>query len=88
MSSQIAAAGMLAGRDPAEEDMEPLSWWVWRRAKALDAVSANLAAVRMQTLARAVVTWAQPYDAILSPTLAEVARAARAPSIPSGPNQR
>ena len=25
----------------------------------------------MQTLARAVVTWAQPYDAILSPTLAE-----------------
>ena len=62
---------MLAGREPAEEDMEPLSWWVWRRARALDAVSANLAAVRMQTLARAVVTWAQPYDAILSPTLAE-----------------
>ena len=71
VSSQIAAAGMLAGREPAEEDMEPLSWWVWRRARALDAVSANLAAVRMQTLARAVVTWAQPYDAILSPTLAE-----------------
>ena len=62
---------MLAGREPAEEDMEPLSWWVWRRARALDAVSANLAAVRMQTLARAVVTWAQPYDAILCPTLAE-----------------
>jgi amidase len=71
VSSQIAAAGMLAGREPAEADMEPLSWWVWRRAKALDAVSANLAAVRMQTLARAVVTWAHPYDAILSPTLAE-----------------
>jgi amidase len=71
VSSQIAAAGMLAGREPGEEDMEPLSWWVWRRAKALDAVSANLAAVRMQTLARAVVTWAQPYDAILCPTLAE-----------------
>jgi len=34
-------------------------------------VSASLAAVRMQTLARAVVTWAQPYDAILCPTLAE-----------------
>ncbi len=51
--------------------MEPLSWWVWQTAKALDAVSANLAAVRMQALARAVVTWAQPFDAILCPTLAE-----------------
>jgi len=71
VSSQIAAAGMLAGREPTEADMEPLSWWVWRRAKALDSVSASLAAVRMQTLARAVVTWAQPYDAILCPTLAE-----------------
>ena len=71
VSSQIAAAGALAGREPREDDMEPLSWWVWRRSRELDSVSANLAAVRLQRLARAVVTWAQPYDAILCPTLAE-----------------
>jgi amidase len=71
VASQIAAAGMLAGREPRAEDMESLSWWVFERARSLDAVSASLAAVRMQRLARAVVTWAQPYDAILCPTLAE-----------------
>jgi amidase len=44
---------------------------VWQRSTALDAVAASPAAARMQAHARAVVTWAQPYDAIVSPTLAE-----------------
>jgi len=84
VASQIAAAGMLAGREPRAEDMESLSWWVFERARSLDAVSAGLAAVRMQRLARSVVTWAQPYDAILCPTLAEAPVAAGTID-PSGP---
>ena len=71
VSAQIAAAAKLAGREPREDDMEALSWWVWQRARALDSVQAVLAAVGMQRLARAVVAWAQPYDAIVCPTLAE-----------------
>jgi amidase len=71
VATQIAAAAGQAGRAPGAQDMEPLSWWVWRRATATDAVQAGLAAVRMQAHARAVVTWARPYDAILCPTLAE-----------------
>jgi amidase len=71
VATQIAAAALQAGRAPREDDMEPLSWYVWRRATATDAVRAGLAAVRMQAHARQVVTWAQPYDAILCPTLAE-----------------
>jgi amidase len=71
VSSQIAATALRLGRAPAEDDMEPLSWSVWRMATAIDAVQASLAAVRMQAHARAVVAWAQPYDAILCPTLAE-----------------
>jgi amidase len=71
VSTQIAAGAAAAGREPGEEDMEPLSWWVWRRSKDLDSVQAALAGVAMQRLARVVVTWAQPYDAILCPTLAE-----------------
>jgi amidase len=71
VSSQIAATAMRLGRPPAEGDMEPLSWWVWRMSTGLDAVQGALAAARMQAHARAVVTWAQPYDAILCPTLAE-----------------
>jgi amidase len=71
VASGIAAAASLAGREPREDDMEPLSWWVWQRASALSSVQAALVAAGMQRLARTVVTWAQPYDAILCPTLAE-----------------
>jgi amidase len=71
VASSIAAAAAVAGRAPREDDMEPLSWWVWTRAKELDSVSAAIAAVRMQALARRVVTWADRYDAILCPALAE-----------------
>ncbi|MGH2918754.1 MAG: amidase family protein, partial [Solirubrobacteraceae bacterium] len=69
--AQIAFGGVLAGREPQEEDVEPLSWALWRRSKAIDAVSAHLAVVRLQALARRIVTWADRYDAILTPALAQ-----------------
>ena len=53
VASSVAAAAALAGRAPREEDMEPLSWWVWTRARALDSVSAAIAAVRLQAVAQA-----------------------------------
>jgi amidase len=71
VSSQIAATALRHGREPVAEDVEPLSWWVWQRSRAIDAVQASLAAARIQAHARTVVTWAQPYDAVLCPTLAE-----------------
>jgi len=68
---QIAAAGMRAGREPAQTDMEPLSWALWQRSKGIDAVTAQLATIRLQAFARRIVTWAAPYDAILTPALAQ-----------------
>ena len=69
--SSIAAAGLLAGRAPQEEDMEPLSWALWTLCKRTDAVQAALAGYRLQAFARAVTTWAAPYDALLTPALAQ-----------------
>jgi amidase len=68
---QIAAAGLRAGREPRESDMEPLSWALWKRSKDIDAVGAQLAALQLQAFARQIVTWAAPYDAILTPALAQ-----------------
>jgi amidase len=67
---QIALAGMLAGREPREADMEPLSWALWRTCSAIDAVQAAIATLRLQAFARAVTVWAAPYDAIVTPALA------------------
>jgi len=68
---QIAAAGLRARREPEPGDMEALSWALWQRSKAIDAVSAQLATLQLQAFARTIVAWAAPYDAILTPALAQ-----------------
>ena len=62
---------MLHGRAPREEDMEPLSWAVWTRCNEITAVQAAVASYQLQALGRAITTWAAPYDALLTPALAQ-----------------
>jgi amidase len=69
--ASIAAAGMLAGREPQAEDMEPLSWELWQTSKRMDAVQAELARHGLQGFGRKITRWAAPYDALLTPTLAQ-----------------
>jgi amidase len=68
---QIALAGLLAGREPREADMEPLSWGLWRTCASIDAVQAGIALLRLQAFAREIVVWSASYDAILTPVLAQ-----------------
>jgi amidase len=69
--AQVAFFGMLSGREPREEDMEPLSWALWRHCKQIDAVDGAVTGYVLQGFARAVTTWAAPYDALLTPALAQ-----------------
>ncbi|MDP1847174.1 MAG: amidase [Solirubrobacteraceae bacterium] len=75
--SSIASAGLLAGRPPREEDMEPLSWALWTLCNEISAIQATVAGYRLQAYARMVTTWAAPYDALLTPALAQ-------PPLPTG----
>ncbi|MEY2514844.1 MAG: amidase [bacterium] len=69
--SSIGAAAIALGREPQPEDMEALSWALWRASCELDAVQAELARYALQSFARAVTTWSAPYDALLTPALAQ-----------------
>ena len=71
VATQIALAELLAGRELAEEEMEPLSWWVWQTCKGIDSIQAQLAAFQLQAAARAVVGWTSGWDAVVTPALAE-----------------
>jgi amidase len=71
ISTSIAAAGMLAHRTPRAQDMEPLSWELWQTTKRIDAVDAELARYALQSFARSITRWAAPYDALLTPALAQ-----------------
>ena len=69
--SSIAGAAQLAGRPPRAEDMEAVSWEIWQSSKRIDAVEAEIARRTLQSYARSVTRWAAPYDALLTPALAQ-----------------
>ena len=50
---QVAQARMIAGREPAEDDMEPLSWALWQLVGRMSALDAHLASAQLEIFARA-----------------------------------
>ncbi len=67
----IAYSGMVAGREPSAEDMEPMSWAIFSMVKKMNAIDGMAAGVRLQAFARRLVGLLAPYDALLTPALAE-----------------
>src|SRR3954453_13391659 len=68
---QIAHARLIQGREPTESDMEPISWALWSLSNEISAIEAALAKVRLEILTRQLVGWMEPYDALVTPSLAE-----------------
>jgi amidase len=62
--------GRLAGREPTERDVEPLTWMMWERSRSQDTLTLLVAQARLESVARAIVSFCAPYDAILTPALA------------------
>jgi amidase len=67
----IAYSAVVAGREPTADDMEPMSWAIFSMIRKLGAVEGMGAAVRLQAFARRLVAFLAPYDALLTPALAE-----------------
>jgi amidase len=67
----IAYSGRVAGREPTAADMEPMSWAIHSMVGKLGAVPSMAAATRLQQFARRLVAFLEPYDALLTPALAE-----------------
>jgi amidase len=71
VSLAIAFSGTVAGREPTAEDMEPMSWAIYSMVQNLNAVQGLGATVRLQAFTRGLVEFLEPYDALLTPALAE-----------------
>jgi amidase len=67
----IAYSGIVAGREPTAADMEPMSWAIFSMIKELGAIEGLAAATRLQAFARHLVAFLEPYDALLTPALAQ-----------------
>ena len=67
----IAYSGIVAGREPTAADMEPMSWAIFSMIKQLGAIEGLAAAAQLQSFARRLVAFLEPYDALLTPALAQ-----------------
>jgi amidase len=61
----------LAGREPREDEIEPLSRALYERSKATPSIAYLGAVAQMQAVARAIVAFFADYDVLMTPALAE-----------------
>jgi amidase len=66
----VFIGGRLRGREPAADDVEPLTWEMYERARAQDTIIYMSALGRLEGVARSIVSFLAPYDAVVTPALA------------------
>lgn len=71
LSGAIVQGGVVAGREPGPQDVEALTWAMYERARSINAVEYSAVVTRLHVFARSIVQWLSPYDAVLTPALAE-----------------
>jgi amidase len=71
VSTGTMIGGRIAGREPSPEDVEPLTWAMWERARSQDTMAYLSAQGRLEAVARSIIAFLAPYDALLLPTLAQ-----------------
>ena len=67
----VEYSSSVSGLAPSPELVEPLSWTLYQRAKALDSVSAQFRRLALDGLGRMVVGWSLQYDLLLTPALGQ-----------------
>ena len=67
----VAAGERVLGRPPEADDIEPLTWALYEKGRALDTLSYRRSFAKLQRVAREVVVAALAYDVLLTPALAE-----------------
>ncbi len=63
--------GLVTGREPSEELMEPLSWSFWEGIGERSAVDYYLARTQLGAVSRQIIAVWDDYDVVLLPSLAE-----------------
>jgi amidase len=71
VSMVTIVGGRVAGREPRKEDVEPLTWEIWEHAQATSVLSYMSALERLESVSRSIVKFADSYDALLTPALAQ-----------------
>jgi amidase len=67
----IHFGGLVTGREPSAELVEPLSWTIWEGIRERSALDYLLARTQLTAISRGIVALWESYDVVLTPALAE-----------------
>jgi amidase len=67
----VGFGATIAGREPTPEDVEPLSLTMFRQATENSALALHAAITQLEAFSRSLIGYLAPYDAVLTPALAE-----------------
>jgi amidase len=67
----IFFGGMVTGREPSAELVEPLSWTIWEGIRERSALDYLLARTQLTGISRGIISLWETYDVVLTPGLAE-----------------
>ncbi len=71
ISTSLHFGGLVSGREPSEDLVEPLSWIMWKGMEGRTPVDYLIARARLTGLARKIIALWDNYDAVLMPALAQ-----------------
>ncbi len=63
--------GLVTGREPSSELVEPLSWTIWEGIRERNALDYLLARTRLTAISRGIIALWDTYDVVLTPALAQ-----------------
>ncbi len=63
--------GLLTGREPTEELLEPLSWTIWEGIRERSALDYYLARTQLSAVTRGIVTLWDAHDVVMTPALGQ-----------------
>jgi amidase len=71
ISAGAFLGGMVTGREPSEELLEPLSWTIWKEIGERSALEYYLARTQLNAYSRGIVALWDSYDVVMTPALAQ-----------------
>jgi amidase len=63
--------GMVTGREPSADLVEPLSWTIWKGIRERTALDYLLARTQLTAISRGIIALWERYDVVMTPALAE-----------------
>jgi len=71
VSAAVVHGQLLTGTEPTEENVEPLTWWLFEQGRKHTATDLVVAQATLEAFSRGIVATWDRYDVVLTPALAQ-----------------